>query len=102
MKNQSYSLKIKKALLENGCEVRVKRTGTFNMFNSITSDFKSCILPKNNFKIFSSLCTHLVQNNECEFRQDVSGSGYYKASFKKGDETIYIHLTQSSTYILTF
>jgi len=102
MKNQSYSLKIKKALLENGCEVCVKRTGVFTMFNGITRDFKSCISPKNNFEIFRSLCSYFIQNNDCDFRQDVSGSGYYKASFKKGDETIYIHISQSSTYILIF
>jgi hypothetical protein len=102
MKNQSYSLKIKKALLENGCNVSVKRTGAFTMFNGTTSDFKSCISPNNNFKIFSSLCAHLVQNNECEFNHDPFIPGHFKARFKKGEETIYIHLTQSSSYILIF
>ena len=102
MKNQSYSLKIKKALLENGCEVLVKRTGAFTMFNGVTRDFKFCISPKNNFEIFSSLCTHLVQNNECEFSNNPFIQGEFKARFKKGDETIYIHRTKSSTYILIF
>jgi hypothetical protein len=102
MKNLSYSLKIKKALLENNCQVRIKRTGAFNMFNGITRDFKYCISPKNNLEIFKRLCADLVQNNECEFNHNPFIQGHFKARFKKGDENIYIHLTESSNYILIF